>query len=51
MGFVNGQVSLVWNIALCTYELYTWPCVLKERWRKRGLVSAHFSAEAEGGLC
>ena len=31
-GFVNGQVSLAWSIALCTQELYTWPCVLKERW-------------------
>ena len=51
MGFVNGQVSVAWNIALCTYELYTWPCVLIERCRKRGLVSAHFTAEAEGGLC
>ena len=33
-GFVNGQVSLAWSIALRTQELYTWPCVLKERWRE-----------------
>ena len=32
-GFVNGQVSLAWSIALSTQELYTWPRVLKERWR------------------
>ena len=31
-GFVNGQVSLAWSIALPTQALYTWPCVLKERW-------------------
>ena len=31
--FVNSQVSLAWNIGLRTQELYTWPCVLKERWR------------------
>ena len=28
-GFVNGQVSLTWSIALCTQELYTRPHVLK----------------------
>ena len=28
-GFVNGQVSLAWSIALRTQELYTWPRVLK----------------------
>ena len=33
-GFVNGQVSLAWSIVLCTQELYTWPCVLKERWQE-----------------
>ena len=33
-GFVNGQVSLAWSIALRTQELYTWPHVLKERWRE-----------------
>ena len=33
-GFVNGQVSLAWSTALRTQELYTWPCVLKERWRE-----------------
>ena len=31
-GFVNGQVSLAWSIALHTQELYTRPRVLKERW-------------------
>ena len=31
-GFVNGQVSLAWSIALGTQELYTRPRVLKERW-------------------
>ena len=30
-GFVNGQVSLAWSIALRTQELYTRPRVLKER--------------------
>ena len=29
-GFVNGQISLAWSIALRTQELYTWPHVLKE---------------------
>ena len=33
-GFVNGQVWLAWSIALHTQELYTWPRVLKERWRE-----------------
>ena len=33
-GFVNGQVSLTWSIALRTQELYTGPRVLKERWHK-----------------
>ena len=33
-GFVNGQISLAWSIALRTQELYTWPCVLKERWHE-----------------
>ena len=33
-GFVNGQISLAWSIALRTQELYTRPCVLKERWRE-----------------
>ena len=33
-GFVNSQVSLAWIIALCIQELYTWPRVLKERWRE-----------------
>ena len=33
-GFVNGQVSLAWNIAVRTQELYTLPHVLKESWRE-----------------
>ena len=33
-GFVNGQVSLAWSIALRTQELYTRPRVLNERWRE-----------------
>ena len=33
-GFVNGQVSLAWSIALHTQELYTQPRVLKERCRE-----------------
>ena len=33
-GFVNGQVSLAWSIALRTQELYTRPHVLKEKWRE-----------------
>ena len=33
-GFVNGQVSLAWSIALRTQELYTRPRVLEERWRE-----------------
>ena len=28
-GFVNGQVSLAWSIALRTQELYTWPTCLE----------------------
>ena len=34
VGFVNGHVSLAWSIVLRTQELYTRPCVLKERWRE-----------------
>ena len=43
-GFVTGQVSLVWSIALRTHELYTRPCVLKERWREErtGFSSLNF---------
>ena len=43
-GFVNGQVSLAWSIALRTQELYTWPHVLKERWHeeKTGNRSLNF---------
>ena len=33
-GFVNGQVSLAWSIALRTQELYTQLLVLKERWHE-----------------
>ena len=33
-GFVNGHVSLAWSIAHRTQELYTWPRVLKEKWRE-----------------
>ena len=33
-GFVSGQVSLAWSIALSTQELYTRPRVLKERWQE-----------------
>ena len=33
-GFVNGQVSLAWSIALRIQELYTRPHVLKGRWRE-----------------
>ena len=32
--FVSGQVSLAWSIVLRTQDLYTWPRVLKERWRE-----------------
>ena len=35
LGFVNGQVSPAWSIALRKHELYIRPCVLKERWRGR----------------
>ena len=43
-GFVNCQISLAWSIALRTQELYTRPCVLKERWReeKTGSSSLNF---------
>ena len=33
-GFVNGQISLAWSIALRRQELYTRPRVLKQRWRE-----------------
>ena len=33
-GFVSGQVSLAWSIALHTHELYTQLRVLKKRWRE-----------------
>ena len=35
-GLVTGQVSLAWSIAFHTHELYTWPRVLRERWREEG---------------
>ena len=38
-GFVNGQVSLAWSIALRTQELYTRPHVLKERWLEERIGS------------
>ena len=43
-GFVTGQVSLAWSIALRTHELYTWPRVLKERWQEErtGFSSLNF---------
>ena len=43
-GFVNGQVSLAWSIALRTQELYTRPRVLKERWceERTGTRSLNF---------
>ena len=41
-GFVNGQVSLAWSIALRTQELYTWP---RERGgMKRELVAAPWTS-------
>ena len=44
LGFVNGQVSLAWSIALRTHQLYTRPRVLKERWREErtGFSSLNF---------
>ena len=46
-GFVNGQVSLAWSIALRTQEMYTRPRVLKERWRedRTGSRSLNFFQE------
>ena len=43
-GFVTGQVSLAWSIALRTHVLYTRPRVLKERWREErtGYSSLNF---------
>ena len=43
-GFVNGQVSLAWSIALRTQELYTQPCVLKERWHEERTGSRSFNS-------
>ena len=42
-GFVSGQVSLAWSIVLHTQELYTWPQVLKERWREERTGSSSFN--------
>ena len=39
-GFVNGQVSLAWSIALRTQVQYTQTGVLKDRCVKRNLVAA-----------
>ena len=43
-GFVTGQVSLAWSIALRTHELYTQSRVLKERWQEErtGFSSLNF---------
>ena len=40
LGFVNGQVSLAWSIALRTQELYRRPCFLKERWQEERTSSS-----------
>ena len=45
LGFVNGQVSLAWSIALRTQELYTRQRVLKERWRE--LVAAPWNSSRQ----
>ena len=42
-GFVNGQVSLAWSIALRTQELYIWSRVLKERWHEERTGSRSFN--------
>ena len=44
LGFVNGQVSLAWSIALRTHELYTRPRALKERFQEErtGFSSLNF---------
>ena len=44
LGFVKGQVSLAWSIALRTQELYTRPRVLRERWQEErtGISSLSF---------
>ena len=43
-GFVTGQASQAWSIALRTHKLYTWPRVLKERLREErtGFSSLNF---------
>ena len=40
LGFVNGQVSLAWSIALRTHGLYKWLRVLQKGGGKREVVSA-----------
>ena len=42
-GFVNGQISLAWSIALCTQKLHTWPLVLKQRWWEERTGSNSFN--------
>ena len=46
-GFVNGQVSLTWSIALHTQELYTRPHVLKERWREERTGSSSLNSSRQ----
>ena len=43
-GLVTGQVSQAWSITLRTHKLYTWPRVLRERWREErtGFSSLNF---------
>ena len=38
------KFSLTWSIALYTQELYTWSCVLKEKWQEKrtGISSLDF---------
>ena len=46
-GFVNGQVSLAWSIALCTQKLYMQPRVLKRGDVKRELVAAPWTSSRQ----
>ena len=43
-GFVKGHILLAWSIVLYKQHLYTWPCVLKERWweKRTGNNSLNF---------
>ena len=43
-GSVNDQVSLAWSIVHHIQELYTWPRVLKERWREERTGGSSFQA-------